>query len=154
MKRTKIDNRFNRVLTIRITKMLKDVKTASKILRVEIEVAVVAVVAVVNIKNVDVVILNEVAEEEAIRNLHTDQKSLLTIWINQKLEARSNLAMKEVMEEAVVVAKERTNKNSELNLKLKKIQTSLSGRKKLWPRLENLILRASDESVYCTRYTK
>jgi hypothetical protein len=147
MKRTKTNNRFNIVLKIRITKMLKDVKIASKILNVEIEVIE---VVVVNTKNVDVVILNEVAEEEAIKNLHTDPKSLLTIWINQKLEERSNLAT----EGAVVEAKVRTNKSSDLNLKLNKIQTSLSGKRRWWPRLGNSILRASDESVYCTRYTK
>jgi hypothetical protein len=147
MKRTKTNNRFNRVLKIRITKMLKDVKIASKILSVEIEVVE---VVVVNTKNVDVVILNEVVEEEAIKNLHTDPKSLLTIWINQKLEERSNLAT----EGAVVVVKVRANKSSDLNLKLNKIQTSLSGKRRWWPRLENSILRASDESVYCTRYTK
>lgn len=151
MKRTKTNNRFNRVLKIRITKMLKDVKIASKILSVEIEVVE---VVVVNTKNVDVVILNEVAEEEAIKNLHTDPKSLLTIWINQKLEERSNLVTKEATEGAVVVAKVRTNKSSDLNLKLNKIQTSLSGKRRWWPRLGNSILRASDESVYCTRYTK
>jgi len=117
--------------------------------------------------NVDVVILKEEAEEEVSKNLLTDPKNKLTILTYQKLEAPSKEEMNVAMEEAVVVVKEKTNKNSKLNLKQKMKATNLFGKRKLLVQVEsqlhrkgsrtlNLqkILKAYDKSVLCTRYTK